>query len=333
MQKNVFLNQRIAVLVPCYNEAVTIGKVVRDFKKSLPHANIYVYDNNSSDETTAEAKSAGAITRTEKIQGKGNVVRRMFSDIEADCYVLVDGDDTYDASVAPMLVQELVDSQLDMLNASRKSTTEGVYRRGHAFGNRMITGMVSTLFGDRFRDMLSGYRVFSRRFVKSFPSLSSGFEIETELTVHALELQMPVSELEVPYYERPENSVSKLNTYRDGARIVRTIAQLLKQERPFQVFMVFATLFFLGSLVLGWPIVTEYLDTGLVPRLPTAVLSSALMILSFLSASCGLILDTVTRGRREMKRLHYLSFPAVASDFQTMESETKPELANASTAS
>jgi len=314
MNTDSHINRRIAVLIPCYNEAVTIGKVVQDFKQSVPNAAVYVYDNNSSDETIAVAKRAGAIVRSEKMQGKGNVVRRMFSDVEADCYLLVDGDDTYDATYAPALIDELVESQLDMLNASRKSTTEAVYRPGHAFGNRLITGMVSSLFGNKFQDMLSGYRVFSRRFVKSFPALSSGFEIETELTVHALELQMPVGEFSVPYYERPENSISKLHTYRDGARIMRTIGQLLKQERPFQLFMAFGIGFFLASLVLGWPIVTEFIDTGLVPRLPTAVLASALMILSFLSGSCGLILDTVTRGRREMKRLHYLNLPAVASD-------------------
>ncbi|MEE2784131.1 MAG: glycosyltransferase family 2 protein [Pseudomonadota bacterium] len=313
MSGNATQRYRIAVLVPCFNEAVTIAKVVQNFAQALPDAEIYVYDNNSSDDTVSVASAAGAIVRRERTQGKGSVVRRMFSDVEADVYVLVDGDDTYDAGRAPELIQYLLEEQMDMINASRRSTSESVYRRGHAFGNKLITGLVSTLFGNRFQDMLSGYRVFSRRFVKSFPALSSGFEIETELTVHALELQMPVLEIEVPYYERPENSESKLNTFRDGARIIRTIGLLLKQERPFQVFAGISIVLTLLSILAGWPVVNEYIETGLVPRLPTAVLSSALMILGFLSLACGLILDTVTRGRREFKRLHYLTFPAVSA--------------------
>ena len=299
----------IAVLIPCYNEEVAIAKVVKDFKAELPQANIYVYDNNSTDDTVAKAKSAGAIVRREKIQGKGNVVRRMFADVEADIYVLVDGDDTYDASSIKQMITLLEDEKLDMVNGARVTDIKEAYRFGHRFGNRLLTKLVQMLFGNEIEDMLSGYRVFSRRFVKSFPALSTGFEIETELTVHALELKMPIAEVKTPYKNRPQGSVSKLHTYRDGFRILKSILTLLKEERPLLFFStLFIFLFFL-SVGLAWPIFIEYLKTGLVPRLPTAVLSTGIMILAFLSLFSGLILDTVTHGRWEIKRMRYLSIP------------------------
>lgn len=299
----------IAVLVPCYNEAAAIAKVVGDFRAALPGAAIFVYDNNSSDNTAEVARNAGAIVRREPQRGKGNVVRRMFADVEADVYVLVDGDDTYDASYAHMLIDRLLKDSLDMVNAARESQSDAAYRRGHRFGNAFLTGCVAYLFGNRLSDMLSGYRVFSRRFVKSFPGLSSGFEIETELTVHALELRLPIAEVMTPYGERPPGSTSKLNTYRDGARILRTIFNLIKQERPFEFFGAIFLLLALTSVAIEIPVVTTYLKTGLVPRLPTALLGTGMMLLAFLSLVCGLILETVTRGRSELKRLHYLSLP------------------------
>ena len=297
---------RIAVLIPCFNEEITIGNVVRDFRQALPAARIYVYDNNSTDRTAAIARAAGAVVRRETQQGKGYVVRRMFADIDADIYVLVDGDDTYDASAAPRLVAALLDEPCDVVNAVRVSTAEAAYRRGHRFGNWLLTGLVTRTFDRTTDDMLSGYRVFSRRFVKSFPAMSGGFEIETELTVHAFELGMPLSEIRTDYKERPAGSSSKLSTYRDGLRILTTIVILLKEERPFQFFAIFAAALAVLGFVLGIPVVLEFLRTGLVPRLPTALLATALMLLSFLSLTCGLILDTVTRGRRELKRLRYL---------------------------
>jgi glycosyltransferase involved in cell wall biosynthesis len=300
----------IAVLIPCYNEEAAVPKVVADFRKALPGAAIYVYDNNSRDRTVEVARSAGAIVRTEPLQGKGNVVRRMFADVEADVYVLVDGDATYDAASAPMMVKKLLDGPLDMVNGARVTDIEKAYRPGHRFGNWLLTSMVSWIFGDRFSDMLSGYRVMSRRYVKSFPALSAGFETETELTVHALELRMPTAEVATPYKDRPVGSVSKLSTFRDGFRILWTIVVLVKEERPMHFFSVFALLSALASTILIVPIVIEFFQTGLVPRLPTAVLSMGLMILGFLSLTCGLVLDTVTRGRREMKRMRYLNIPA-----------------------
>lgn len=299
----------LAVLVPCHNEAVAIGTVVHDFRAALPDATIYVYDNNSTDQTSAVASAAGAIVVGEPLQGKGNVVRRMFADIDADVYVLVDGDGTYDASAAPALVHELLAGQLDMVNALRVANSQGAYRTGHRFGNRLLTSMVTTIFGRRMSDMLSGYRAFSRRFVKSFPALSAGFEIETELTVHALELRMPIAEIPTQYAERPAGSTSKLRTYRDGARILRTIAVLVKEERPLQFFSSVGLVLAIAAMILAVPLYREYMDTGLVPRFPTAVLSTGLMLLAFLSVTCGLVLDTVTRGRRELKRLHYLQVP------------------------
>jgi len=289
---------RIAILIPCFNEEVAIPKVVREFRESLPTAEIYVYDNNSTDRTVQVARDAGAVVRTEPLQGKGNVVRRMFADIEADVYVLVDGDDTYDPLAAPMLVQRLLDERLDMVNGARTSDIKESYRPGHRLGNKLLTGLVSSIFGRRFRDMLSGYRAFSRRFVKSFPALAAGFEIETELTIHALELKLPVSEITTRYKERPEGSASKLRTFRDGFRILSTIVKLLKSERPFGFFGSIAAVFFAIGILLSVPLIITFFETGLVPRLPTAVLVVGLMVLSSLSCACGLILDSVTQGRR-----------------------------------
>ncbi len=306
------LSSRIAVLVPCYNEGVAIGRVVREFRAALPEAVVYVYDNNSTDDTVAQAEAAGAVVRGESYQGKGNVVRRMFADVEADVYVLVDGDATYDAASARRMVSSLLDGRCDMVNAARISSGEGTYRRGHRFGNVMLTRIVADIFGHQFGDMLSGYRVFSRRFVKSFPALSEGFEIETELTVHALQLRMPIAEIETPYYARPEGSTSKLSTYRDGFRILLTILKLVKRERPLPFFGVIATALALLSIGLGVPLVLEFMRTGLVPRFPTAILATGLMLSALLSLACGLILDTVTRGRLELRRLAYLAIPGVS---------------------
>jgi glycosyltransferase involved in cell wall biosynthesis len=301
----------VAVLIPCYNEEHAITQVVTDFKAALPGATIYVYDNNSRDRTVDLARAAGAVVRHEPLQGKGNVVRRMFSDIEADIYVMVDGDATYHAASAPAMIARLVEENLDMVVGGRLHTEEaGAFRAGHEFGNHMLTGFVARLFGDRVKDMLSGYRVFSRRFVKSFPAMSSGFETETELVVHALSLSMPVAEMETPYFARPEGSVSKLNTYRDGWRILMTILKLLKRERPLALFGCIFAILTLAAVGLAEPIVLTYMKTGLVPRFPTAILATGIMILAFLSLTAGVILDTVTHGRRETKRLHYLSYKA-----------------------
>lgn len=296
----------IAVLVPCCNEELTIAKVIKDFRCALSDADVYVYDNNSADRTAEIARSAGAAVYREPLQGKGNVVRRMFADVEADIYVLVDGDDTYDAASAPKLIAALLEQNLDMVNGLRVPEEKEAYRIGHRFGNRLLTGTVGKLFGDRFLDMLSGYRVFSRRFVKSFPALASGFEIETELTIHALELRMPIAEIPTPYKGRPAGSESKLRTLHDGVRIMRTIIGLVKREKPLSFFGWLCVLLVGSALVIGAPVVNTYFETGLVPRLPTAVLATGLVLLGFLSLACGLILDTVTLGRREMKRLFYL---------------------------
>ena len=300
---------KVAVLIPCYNEAKAIGDVVHSFQQALPNATVYVYDNNSSDNTIEVALLAGAVVRRERQQGKGNVVRRMFADIEADIYVMADGDDTYDASAAPRLIEKMVSENLDMVNGKRISDAEAAYRPGHKFGNKLLTTLVKMFFGSGIDDMLSGYKIFSRRFTKSFPSLSSGFEIETELTVHALELRMPIAEVDTVYGSRAEGSESKLSTFADGFRILRTIAILIKGERPLQFFSAIFGLLILGSVVLSIPIITTYMQTGLVPRLPTAVLVTGMVLLSFLSLACGLILDTVTRGRQELKRLQYLNVP------------------------
>lgn len=299
----------VAVLVPCYNEEAAIGSVVRGFRDALPDAKIYVYDNNSRDDTVQAATEAGALVRLERRQGKGSVVRRMFADVEADVYVLVDGDATYDAASAPEMVRRLVDEGLDMVVGCRVHTEAQAYRKGHQFGNAVLTGFVAKLFGRTFSDILSGYRVFSRRFVKSFPALSVGFETETELTVHALELRMPVVELQTPYGARPEGSASKLSTYRDGFRILRLILALYKHERPMVFFSVIAGALAALSVVLATPVIIEWLHTGLVPRIPTAVLSTGVMILAFLALTVGFVLETVTRGRQEFKRLVYLQVP------------------------
>jgi glycosyltransferase involved in cell wall biosynthesis len=300
----------VAVLVPCYNEEGAIAKVVADFRAALPAATVYVYDNNSTDGTAEAAKLAGAVVRRESHQGKGHVVRRMFNDIEADIYVLVDGDATYDAPSAPAMVGKLAADRLDMVVATRIDRQEAAYRPGHRTGNWLLTAFVAHVFGRAFTDILSGYRVFSRRFVKSFPILSGGFEIETELTVHALELELPVSELATPYYSRPPGSASKLSTWHDGFRILWTVLKLYRAERPLSLFGAFGLALIIMSIGLAIPIVITYVQEGIVPRLPTAVLSTGLMLLAFLSIACGLILDTVTRGRREMKLIAYLALRA-----------------------
>lgn len=301
---------RIAVLLPCYNEAAAIAQTIADFAAALPNAVIYVYDNNSSDATADVARAAGATVRTERMQGKGHVVRRMFADVEADIYVMADGDATYEAAAAPALVQLMLDETLDMVVGARKSEVDAAYRRGHRLGNHLLTGMLARLFGRSFSDILSGYRIFSRRFVKSFPVLSSGFEIETEISVHALELRMPVAERITAYAARPEGSESKLNTYRDGFRILNTIVTLFRFERPLLFFGSIGIVLALVAIILAVPLVMTFLETGLVPRFPTAVLVTGLMILAALNVFAGLILDTVVRGRREVRRLAYLSFPA-----------------------
>ena len=300
---------RIAVLIPCHNEEVAIGHVVADFARALPQAAIFVYDNNSTDRTIEVARAAGAFVFTERLQGKGNVVRRMFSDIEADAYVLVDGDNTYDAASALPMLDILFTEGVDMVTGTRVTTIPDAYRRGHRFGNALLTGIVAAIFGDRITDMLSGYRVFSRRFVKSFPALSSGFETETELTIHALELRMPLAELETPYRDRAAGSTSKLNTYRDGVRIIFTILTLVKEERPLQFFSLCSLILFVLGVTLSIPIFIEFHRTHLVPRFPTAFLSVGIVLLSFLSLACGLILDSVARGRKEAKRMIYLAIP------------------------
>lgn len=298
---------RIAVLVPCYNEAMSIAKVVADFKAALPEATVYVFDNNSTDDTAAIARAAGAVVRKEMHQGKGFVVRRMFSDVEADIYVLVDGDATYDAPSAPGMIDLLLRDHLDMVVAQRVDQEVAAYRAGHRTGNWLLTSFVATVFGPTFNDMLSGYRVFSRRFVKSFPMLSGGFEIETELTVHALELGLAATEVKTPYYARLEGSASKLNTWSDGFRILWTIAQLYRSERPFPFYGAIGGVLALISIVIAIPVIVTYVETHLVPRLPTAILAMGLMLLACLSLAVGLVLDTVSRGRREMKLLAYLS--------------------------
>ncbi len=305
---------RVAVLLPCYNEAAAVAQTVAGFRAALPEAAIYVYDNNSTDRTREEAAAAGAIVRSERTQGKGHVVRRMFADVEADIYVMADGDATYDASAAPELVRKLIGEQLDMVVGARRSEVEEAYRPGHALGNKLFTGLLSSLFGRSFSDIFSGYRVFSRRFAKSFPALSRGFETETEISVHALELAMPVGEVVTAYGARPEGSHSKLSTWGDGWRILKTIIHLYRIERPVLFYGSFALFLATLAIVLAVPLAITYFQTGLVPRFPTAILVTGLMILAFLSFFTGLILDTVVRGRREVRRLHYLSLPAPGAD-------------------
>src|SRR3979411_2626779 len=298
---------RIAVLVPCFNEEAAVATVVADFRKALPSAEIFVYDNNSSDRTMVVARDAGAQVRRERRQGKGHVVRRMFADVDADIYVLVDGDATYDAASAPGMIDALLSGHLDMVVGFRVDQAEAAYRPGHRTGNWMLTSFLSSVFGQAFKDILSGYRVFSRRFVKSFPVLSDGFEIETELSVHALELALPVAEIETPSSARPQASCIKLTTWRDGFRILGTILKLDRSEKPLRFFSAIGIALALIAVGLAIPVIVTYLEEGVVPRLPTAVLSMGLMILAVLSVSSGLVLDTVTRGRREMKLLAYLS--------------------------
>lgn len=300
---------RIAILLPCYNEEAAIAQTVAGFRDVFPHATIYVYDNNSRDRTVEVAQRAGAVVRTERMQGKGHVVRRMFADVDADIYVMADGDLTYDPASAPAMVDRLVDEGLDMIVGTRVHDAAEAYRRGHVLGNRAMTGLLASLFGRSFTDIFSGYRVFSRRFVKSFPALSGGFEIETEISVHALELKMPVGEVETRYLARIEGSASKLNTYRDGARIARTIATLYRIERPLWFFGAIGGVLALAAILLSVPLAITYVQTGLVPRFPTAILATGLMIVAVLNLFTGLILDTVVRGRREMKRLAYLAVP------------------------
>jgi glycosyltransferase involved in cell wall biosynthesis len=301
---------RLAVLVPCFNEETAIAGVVAGFRAELPEATIYVYDNNSTDRTLEVARAAGAVVRRESHQGKGNVVRRMFADVEADIYVLVDGDATYDARSVRALIARLIEGRLDMVVAARVEEEADAYRPGHRAGNRLFTGFFAAVFNATFTDILSGYRVFSRRFVKSFPVLSRGFEIETELSVHALELDLPVGEVSTPYYARPAGSTSKLSTWRDGLRILSTIVGLYRSERPLAFFSALGIALSAISVILAIPIFVTFLEQGVVPRVPTAILSTGLMLLACLSIVAGLVLDTVTRGRREMKLIAYLQHRA-----------------------
>lgn len=305
-------NRSIAVLLPCYNEETAIAGVIEDFRNALPSAQIYVYDNNSTDRTADAARSAGAIVRSETYQGKGNVVRRMLADIDADVYVMADGDGTYDTSAAGRLIDELVTNNLDMVVGTRLGGGDEAYRRGHQWGNRFFNRVVGHLFGESFSDILSGYRVLSRRFAKSFPVTSSGFEIETELSVHALDLKIATAEIKLPYGARPEGSQSKLNTYRDGARILWTIAMLYKELKPGRFFGSAGVALMFMSLGLGLPLVATFLETGLVPRFPTAILATGIMQLGFLAFGCGLVLESVAQGRREAKRMRYLDLKSVA---------------------
>jgi glycosyltransferase involved in cell wall biosynthesis len=304
------INQlNVVVLIPCYNEEATIAQVVSEFKCAAPMASIYVYDNASTDKTSEVARQAGAIVRSEPRKGKGNVVRRMFADIDADIYVIVDGDGTYEASKCPEIVQQLIENNLDMIVATRKAVdSEEAYRWGHVFGNWMLTRSVSLIFGHGFTDMLSGYRVMSRRFVKSFPIMSHGFEIETEMTIHALQVGASYKEIETMYDSRPEGSESKLSTFKDGFRILGMILLLFKEEKPFKFFSLFSLFFFIVSIVLSVPVFITYVETGLVPRLPTAILSTGLMIMAFFSLISGVILDSLSRSRLESKRINYLAY-------------------------
>lgn len=304
------IDDRLAVLIPCFNEETAIARVVTDFRAELPEATIYVYDNNSTDRTLEVARAAGALVRRETHQGKGNVVRRMFADVEADIYVLVDGDATYDAASARALIARLIEDRLDMVVAARVEKDAQAYRPGHRTGNRLFTGFFASVFSASFTDILSGYRVFSRRFVKSFPVLSRGFEIETELSVHALELGLAVGEVPTPYYARPEGSTSKLSTWWDGLRILSTIVGLYRSERPLTFFSAIGIALAAVSVILAIPIFVTFVEQGIVPRIPTAILATGLMLLAFLSIVAGLVLDTVTRGRREMKLIAFLQHRA-----------------------
>jgi glycosyltransferase involved in cell wall biosynthesis len=308
---------RLAVVLPCYNEEAAVTQVISDFSIALPGADIYVFDNSSTDDTVEKARKAGAIVRQVQLPGKGNVVRRMFADVDADVYVMADGDATYHAPSAPEMIRKLVRDNLDMIVGVREHESSEAYRRGHMAGNRLLTYTMSSIFGNGFTDMLSGYRVFSRRFVKSFPAMSQGFEIETELAIHALELRIPCGEVITPYGVRPEDSESKLSTYSDGFRIIKTILKLFVTERPLRFYAMAAALLIITAVILAVPIVVTYIDTGLVPRFPTAILSTGLVISGVISFVAGLILETVTIGRREIKRLHYLSISSVAEQLKS----------------
>jgi glycosyltransferase involved in cell wall biosynthesis len=316
----------IAVILPCYNEAKAIGPLVRGFRAALPDATIYVYDNNSTDRTAEFAAEAGAVVRRETAQGKGNVVRRMFADVEADLYVLADGDGTYDPAAAEAMLERLLTHNLDMVVGARTGASGDAFRVGHRLGNRILSGLVGWLLPNRFSDILSGYRVMSRRFVKSFPALATGFETETELTIHALELRLPVGEVPITYATRPKGSASKLSTWRDGFRILAVILFLFKEARPFKFFGALAAVLALIALALAEPVIVTYFATGLVPRLPTAILATGIMVVAIMSLMCGIILDTVSRGRREAKRMRYLSVPspAEASARAAMTSGRRP---------
>ena len=305
---------KIAVLIPCYNEELSIKQTVTDCRKYLPTADVYVYDNNSKDKTVQVAQEAGAIVRKETHQGKGNVVRRMFADIEADVYVMTDGDATYDIASVPAMIQKLTDENLDMVTGVRQTQEKEAYRAGHQFGNKLLTRIVHLFFGKQTDDMLSGLRVFSRRFVKSYPANSHGFEIETELTVYASSMRLPIADYPTPYYSRPEGSVSKLSTYKDGYRILKMIAILIKEERPLLFFGIGAIVLFVLSLLSAIPVIMHYLETGLVPRIPTAVLSVGLMLAAGVSLAMALILDTVAKTRQELRRMKYLATPFIQKD-------------------
>lgn len=307
-------NKKIAVIIPCYNEETAIAKVIKDFHQVLPQADIYVYDNNSTDNTAAVARKAGAIVRCETLQGKGNVVRRMFADIEADIYIMSDGDETYDIAKAPLLVKKLLDDNLDMVIGARKEVDLAAYRVGHRWGNKLLTSLVQYFFKRHLTDMLSGYRVFSKRFVKTFPAQSSGFEIETELTVHAFSSRIPMIEVETDYFARPAGSQSKLSTYKDGFRILLMIVNLIKEERPLYFFSLIFVVLFVLSLLLGIPILNNYLETGLVPRMPSAILSMGMMICAIISLFVGFILDSLAKTRKENRRLAYLNYRTSSED-------------------
>jgi len=298
--------QAIAVLIPCYNEEAAIGQVVEAFRAALPGSRICVFDNNSSDRTAEVAAAAGAEIWTENRQGKGNVVRRMFAEIDADIYLMVDGDATYDAESAPRMVAELVEQRLDMVVARRVSTTDQAYRTGHRLGNRLLTGAVAWIFGHMMTDILSGYRAFSRRFVKSFPAMARGFETETELTVHALQLRLPVAEIETPYYPRLEGSDSKLNTWRDGFRILGTILRLFVLEKPFQFFLLLSLLFLAAATVLFVPVLIEYFGTGFVLRVPSLIVAVGGYVMALICLIMGTLLYTASISRLEAKRFKYL---------------------------
>jgi glycosyltransferase involved in cell wall biosynthesis len=304
---------RIAAIVPCHNEALAIAKVVADLRAAVPQMDIYVYDNASTDDTVAIALQAGATVRHEHTKGKGNVVRRAFADVDADVYVLIDGDDTYAAADLPEMIDTLLRGPYDHVLGVRRQDEEGAYRPGHALGNKAFNLLVSGVFKSDVSDMLSGYRVFSRRFVKSFPALSREFEIETELTVHAMSLRVPQVEVPVGFKDRPTGSESKLRTYHDGFRILSLIVGLIRHERPMLFYGLAGALLAVAGFIVGIPVIVDYASTGLVPRLPTAVLALGIVIVAFLSWMIGLVLDGVLKSRREISRLNYLLYPAPSS--------------------